>query len=899
MSRRIGHRWYDAILRFMGARMHKTIWLTVATVVSFGMGTAIIWQTERGWGTNLASARTPITEKDFYDAPPVQSAGLSPMSLFASHGTTTPPSQTVGLPAQPQFPERVANSDAQTSPSPSSHQPEDLWNVFAINQPSVTTPPTQNQTAPSQPENAWAQFLVNDSDLQPAQLQSVVHSEPPVSNLPPSQSEPATDPWQLGGVTQANQASTPQSHQQPIELTGHESSSPHAPTDPFTMHLSNNQSSEEPQRLPGAHDSQDSMAVMSLFPDPVSTPQSPAPGPTSQPAVMFPDHLADSSNQTAPNQGNIEQPTPVLWPDFSEQGGADTQTPIRLTQAEQPPTPTLAQPQAPDPIPLQFPNESPAQPAVNPFTMDFSNPPAQSSPLTPLEPLPSRQPAPADAHSFPGIENSPTNIPSSLSPTPFRNEPVPTTDDKPMMGVGVVSRDVPRIMQRPELSLEKIAPSTAALGEAMIYTIEVKNTGTIPAKDVTLEDQIPKGTELTGTIPQAHLKDKTLVWKLGTLQPGDSKLVKVRVIPHEEGDVGSVATVHFMTEVAAQTRITAPVLELVMDAIPQVAVGENATVKYTVRNVGEGTAFDVTLYSLIPANFKHPEGTDLEMPIGTLDPGQSKEVTLVALAEQPGRVTNEAHVDAKGGITAQARTDIEVIDSVLTVERTGPARRFVGHNANYTITVANQSIRDIEQATIVETIPNGMEFISATSNGRYNPSTRSVSWAFSKLRQRSQESMQLTLKPNTVGDWKSTVDVVTKDGHKASVAATTIVEGFASLKIEDPEGRGLIAVGEQVSLRFKVRNRGSAPANEVKLSCVIPSSFQLIKANGPTSYRQEGNRVVFDSVQSIAPDQDMQVDFVLAAVAAGTAHLSIAVNAEEMKDPLTHEENVVVYNPNE
>ena len=696
--------------------------------------------------------------------------------------------------------------------------------------------------------------------------------------------------------------------------------------------------------MPGAFEGG---AAMALFPEePASTPtisgqQEPA-GAVAPAAVtpasgvmgLFPGEGAgfpEPAKHSEPAKVSPSSAFP-MFPDASDVAERSASTPIRLTQAQDESGPVpAAPPAAPNPIPLneEPKTESPVTEPTPPAADDFFNfggtpspapaemPSQVPAPTDPVAPPANPQPAPTpapldnpflfDANPEPTpapmrpTETSPlppsSLSPSTLSPAPAAT-PRPLTDDA-MLGTGVITQNVPRVIQRPELSLEKKAPSTAALGEAMVYTIEVKNTGSITAKEVTLEDVIPKGTRLTGTIPQAHMKEKTLIWKLGDMKPGDTQLVKVRVIPLEEGDIGSVATVHFVTEVAAATRITAPVLQLVMEAEPQVAIGEDATIRYKIKNVGEGTAFDVTLYSLIPENFKHPEGTDLEMPIGTLESGQTKEVALVAVAEAAGRGLNEAKVKASGGVTAEARADIEVIDSVLTVERTGPARRFVGHNASYTITVSNQSIRDIEQATIVETVPQGFEFVSATSNGKYNPSTRSVTWNFAKLRSKTQESMQVTLKPDRVGEFSSEVAVVSKDGHKANVAAKTIVEGFASLKIEDPEGRGLVGVGEQISLRFKVRNRGSAPANAVHLSCNVPANIQIVSAKGPTPYRQEGNRLIFEPVTSIAPDQDMQVDFVLVAKTPGNAHLSISVNADEMKDPLNHEENIVVYNPNE
>ncbi|WP_459557650.1 hypothetical protein [Lacunimicrobium album] len=932
--------------------MHKTIGLIVATIGSLGAGAAIIWQTEQGWNRSLAGSRSPASESDLYDAIPVD--GKNSSSLLASNNRLMTNNEKPANPAnfasnqdEPESPPAAPKPAKQSEPAPTNAF--DLW----ANQSNSQTEPAPTNLASNPPADSKDPWNMGGSPT-PASNNNQFE---PVPKKEVEQPSAPNDPWGMSNVTPANHEQPASKKPADVQLTQHEKSEPVSPNgaaaDPF-MSFGNAEPAPVPAATADPFNTPPSPAeqsnVSSLFPDEPA----PSPAPVSTTAATqnepgaFPSFGAFP--EPAPATTAPAQPTASpMFPDLAPAPAPAATNPIRLTQAEEPPVPP-ADEMPPAPIPmLEEPkpstppgNAEPAGPAPDPFFDFGGQPPAPANEPTPVpmpgngtSPAPAPVPFPNDPAPAPApstfqdfmlnpappttlnptepVPTNPTPVPapnslfpetSTPAPNPLDNPPPanpierPLTEDS-MIGAGVINGNVPRVLQRPELSLEKKAPTTAALGEAMVYTIEVKNTGTITAKDVTLEDEIPKGSKLTGTIPQAHMKEKTLVWKLGDMKPGDSQLVKVRVIPLEEGDIGSVATVHFVTEVAAATRITAPILQLAMEATPQVAIGEDATIRYKIKNVGEGTAFNVTLYSLIPQNLKHPEGVDLEMPIGTLEAGQSKDFALVAVAEAAGRGINQAQVKANGGVTADGKADIEVIDSVLNVERTGPARRFVGHNASYTITVINQSIRDIDQATIVERVPTGFEFVSATANGKYNPSTRSVAWNFGKLRAKTQESMQITLRPDRVGEFNSEVAVVSKDGHKASVAAKTIVEGFASLKIEDPEGKGLVGIGEQVSLRFKVRNRGSAPANGVQITCNVPANFQVLSAKGPTEYRQEGNRLIFDPVNAIAPEQDMQVDFVLVAKAVGDAHLSIAVNAQEMKDSLNHEENIVVYNPNE
>src|SRR5258708_9682835 len=93
--------------------------------------------------------------------------------------------------------------------------------------------------------------------------------------------------------------------------------------------------------------------------------------------------------------------------------------------------------------------------------------------------------------------------------------------------------------------MEKIARAKAVPGKPMVYQILVRNTGAIPAHQVVVEDAVPEGLKIDGSIPQAQLKDNHLIWKMGTIPAGREKKISVRVIPLNEGAIGSVATLNF------------------------------------------------------------------------------------------------------------------------------------------------------------------------------------------------------------------------------------------------------------------------------------------------------------------------------------------------------------------
>lgn len=119
--------------------------------------------------------------------------------------------------------------------------------------------------------------------------------------------------------------------------------------------------------------------------------------------------------------------------------------------------------------------------------------------------------------------------------------------------------------QSPQVTVEKTAPPEIQVGKPATFKIKVRNVGQVAAHVVEIHDEIPKGTRLLSTNPQASqgVGGGELVWSLGTMPPGDERSVEVQVMPMEEGEIGSVATVRLAAQASARTVATKP--ELVIE----------------------------------------------------------------------------------------------------------------------------------------------------------------------------------------------------------------------------------------------------------------------------------------------------------------------------------------------
>jgi uncharacterized repeat protein (TIGR01451 family) len=560
--------------------------------------------------------------------------------------------------------------------------------------------------------------------------------------------------------------------------------------------------------------------------------------------------------------------------------------------------------QQPDAVEVPDPAES--TPELSPFA-----PRSRSSLPTPVEevvpadietepaPLnlaPNQRPARTPTHTHAigeDLETAPpvrTSIPSTA--TPARS----ITPDM-LIGNATVEDPLLTPTQQPQLRIEKKAQAEAEVGEKFVYEIIVQNVGSVPAQYVVVEERIPKGARMERSQPQAHIgRDRILRWELETMQPNTQKIIKVEVTPLEAGPIGSVATVRFAAQVATKTVVTAPTLSLSIKHPPEVAVGEQVPVKFVVTNSGTGSARKASLRAVLQEGLHHPAGLDLDQDLGTLAPGQSKEIDLIVTASEQGRYTPHVIVTANG-IEQENRTlDLSVIESRLTLSREGHARRFVNRPAEFVTKVTNHSVETMKDVIITEQLPEGVTPVGEMGKFRWSPKDRTVSWKVSELGPGQHSDLKLSVVSARAGSLIGKVQAVAASGHRAELPTELEVQGFSSLTLDFQGDGKAVAVGDQVSMRVTVGNRGSAPAKQVQALFELPPQMTFVAAKGSDNVKatQEGNLVTFEVLEELAPNSNQTYDIVLTAAQEGTPLVGVELISTDLPKSIHQQEAVTI-----
>jgi uncharacterized repeat protein (TIGR01451 family) len=447
----------------------------------------------------------------------------------------------------------------------------------------------------------------------------------------------------------------------------------------------------------------------------------------------------------------------------------------------------------------------------------------------------------------------------SLKPAP---QETGTTGQLPLIAPAPSARAV-------VLSVEKSGPASSGAGMPFDYEILVRNAGALPAFQVRVLDSLPAGARCTGGIPRPEVQGERLLWDLGTMEPRSERRLRVEITLTGEPDLSLPVSVTFATGNAPPPPVTPPPptaarpettqarLELVVAGPESVAAGQPVPLQMKVSNTGNAPAAHVVVHNTLPAGLQHPEGADIEADLGTLAPGETRTLTLDTTAIQQGRLVNRARVTAEGIEPAAAETIVTVTAPALTVKLSGPSESAAGQEVEYLLKAANAGAAPVADAQLLVHVPEGLEFVAAGEGHVHDEAGRVVRWLLGTLPAGKARTLPIKLRAQAVGERLIRVELQGGQEARARSELMLRVEGMSTLLLEVADPGDPVKVGSEALYEIRVLNQGSASAAGVKVTAVVPDGLTILGADGPSSHRREGQRVLFEPVQALAASADL------------------------------------------
>ena len=437
-----------------------------------------------------------------------------------------------------------------------------------------------------------------------------------------------------------------------------------------------------------------------------------------------------------------------------------------------------------------------------------------------------------------------------------------------------------------DLSLGKgVNNSTPNVGQNVIFTISVTNSGPNNATGVTVEDVLPAGLAYVSHSGGAYVPG-TGIWTIGNLNVGSVTSMQVTATVTNSGVIENIAQVQTSNQYdpdstpgndnpaeddqdnATLTVAAAADLELaktVDDATP--SVGQSIVYTVTVTNRGPNNAVSVAVHDVLPAGMSYVShvgpgtytpGSGVWSLGGPMIPGATRVLQVTALVTASGTATNYAQVSASGvydvdSTPSNAPPFIEDDDDfVVTV--TPPAADLelnksvndstpnVLDDVTFTVTVTNRGPDNATGVTVEDILPAGLAYVSH-SGGAYVPGTGI--WTIGNLNVGSITTLQVTATVTNSGSIENIAQVQTANEYDTDStpgndnpaeddqdSASLQVPTAGDLELTKTVNNGAPNVGSNITYTIVVTNRGPNAQQSVSVRDVLPAGLSYVSHSG-------------------------------------------------------------------
>ncbi|RLJ63391.1 putative repeat protein (TIGR01451 family)/gliding motility-associated-like protein [Lacinutrix venerupis] len=223
-------------------------------------------------------------------------------------------------------------------------------------------------------------------------------------------------------------------------------------------------------------------------------------------------------------------------------------------------------------------------------------------------------------------------------------------------------------------------------------------------------------------------------------------------------------------------------------------------------------------------------------------------------------------------IADNTNVDIEVLKSVL------PTQAFVGENVTFTINASNLGTSEATNISILENLPSGYQFISASvSTGSYDSTT--YLWSLNNLLPNQTETLTIVAQivaDNNLLNVASLNSVTQTDRdltNNEDTAEVIILETDVDIEVLKSVSPQLVSIGETVTFTITATNVGTTNATDVSILESIPSGYIISSFN--TSYGTYNSNTFLWSLPNLIANQSETLN-ITAQVISSNNLLNIA-----------------------
>jgi len=277
-------------------------------------------------------------------------------------------------------------------------------------------------------------------------------------------------------------------------------------------------------------------------------------------------------------------------------------------------------------------------------------------------------------------------------------------------------------VREPKLLIKATAPEKVLVGDACTFVLTVSNPGDHPAELVKIHASVTDGLE--------SARGNKVDYDIGNLAPGETRSVQVICAAKSGGiqhcEAFAEADGGLKASDKSDVNVLMPKLDLDVVGPKLRYLDRKAVYTFKVSNPGDAPAINVQLTDVIPLGFKYLNSDNggrhdfstrtVSWFLGEIAPGQAKEVKLECQAINPGEHHHKVSAVASRGLRVENPfvTRVEGLSAITMemIDLEDPVE--VGTETTYEIRITNTGSKTETDVKILCTIPDKMQFKSAT-----------------------------------------------------------------------------------------------------------------------------------------------------------------------------------------
>ena len=395
------------------------------------------------------------------------------------------------------------------------------------------------------------------------------------------------------------------------------------------------------------------------------------------------------------------------------------------------------------------------------------------------------------------------------------------------------------------------------------FDINVTNTGKVPLDQVTVVDSLPEGMEYNNSNPNGTIKGRNITWNINGLNPGESKNIDLiaQINDSASGIIWNEVNATGLTpageKVADNGNDSVDVISCANITVTKTANPSSGcpldfiTFDINVTNTGKVPLDQVTVVDSLPEgmeyNNSNPNGTikgrNITWNINGLNPGESKNIDLIAQINDSasGIIWNEVNATgltpAREKVTDNGNDSVDVISCAnITVTKTAnPSSGCPLDFITFDINVTNTGKVPLDQVTVVDSLPEGMEYNNSNPNGTIKG--RNITWNINGLNPGESKNIDLIAQINDSASgiiWNEVnATGLTPAGEKVTDNGNDSVDviSCANITVTKTANPSSGCPLDFITFDINVTNTGKVPLDQVTVVDSLPEGMEYNNSN--------------------------------------------------------------------